>query len=97
VLFPGLLFPGIAVVAAFVVGLFVDERSKLAVIPLPPWGQLLVAAVLLGAIGGLVAYLSEDVRSVPLLIGAAVLLALVVPAGHLGNVVRDKVSPTWRQ
>jgi hypothetical protein len=95
--FSGLLFPGLAVVLAFLAGLFVDERSKLAVIPLPPRVQLSAAAVSLGVIGGLVAYVAEDVRSVPLLIGTAVLWALVIPAVHLGNLLRDKVSPTWRQ
>lgn len=92
-----MLFPGLAVVIAFVVGLFVDERPKLAVIPGTPGRQLLGAAVGLGLIGALVAYLPGDVRSVPLLVGTAVFWALIVPAVHLGNLVRDRVSPSWRQ
>ena len=92
-----MLFPALAVVAAFVLGLFFDDRSKLAVIPLPPWGQVGAAAVSLGVIGVVSAYVSEGVRSLPLLIGVAVLWALIIPAVHLGNLIRDRFSPTWRK
>ena len=47
-----MLVPAIAVLLAFVAGLFIDERTKQALIPLPPRVQILGAAVILGVTGG---------------------------------------------
>jgi hypothetical protein len=78
---------------AFVLGLVVDQRHKLAIMPLPPRTQIVFTALFMGLVGGFVPYLDDDVRSVPVLIGTAVLWGLIAPAVHLGNHVRDKVSP----
>src|SRR5664279_1572216 len=88
-----MVLPAVLIVVAFVLGLFVDQRYKLALIPLPPRTQIVLAALIMGVVGGFVAYFSDDVRSVPVLIGTAVLWGLIAPAVLLGNLVRDRVSP----
>ena len=87
------VLPAVAVVLAFVLGLFVDQRHKLARVALPPGVQIAGASVITGVIGGWAAYLSDAGQSVPVLIGTAVLLGLVAPAIHLGNLLRDRVAP----
>jgi len=88
-----MLLPAVVVVLAFVLGLFVDQRYKLARIAVPPGVQIAGASLIMGVIGGSTAYFSDDVRSVPVLIGTAVRWGLVAPAIYLGNLVRDRVSP----
>jgi hypothetical protein len=88
-----MVLPALVIVMAFVLGLFVDHRHKLAVMPLPPWTQIVIMAMFVGLEGGFLAYFDDGVRSVPELIETAVLWALIVPVIHLGNLVRDKVSP----
>ena len=87
------VLPAVAVVLAFVLGLFVDQRHKLARVALPPGVQIAGASVITGVMAGSAMYFSEDGQSVPVLIGTAVLLGLVAPAIHLGNLLRDRVAP----
>ena len=88
-----MVLPAVLIAVAFVLGLFVDQRHKLAIMPLLPRTQIVFAALFMGFVGGFVAYFDDDVRSVPVLIGTAVLWGLIAPAVHLGNLVRDKLSP----
>lgn len=90
------LLQAVAVVLAFVLGLFVDNRDRLARVAWPPGAQIAVASVTTAVMAGSAAYFFDAVRNVPVLIGTAVLLGLIAPAIHLGNLVRDRVSPFKR-
>jgi hypothetical protein len=79
----------VVVVLAFVAGLFVDQRPRLAILPAPYWVQIVVSAVILGVIGVLVGYFDEGQRGFGMLLGIAILSALLPPAVLLGNQVHD--------
>ena len=91
-----MLLLAVAVVLAFALGLFVDNRGRLARVAWPPGVQIAVSSVITAVIAGSAAYFFDDMRNVPVLIGTAALLGLIAPAIHFGNLVRERVSPFKR-
>jgi phage shock protein PspC (stress-responsive transcriptional regulator) len=88
-----MVLPAVLILVALVLGLFVNQRYRLVLVPLAPRTQIVLVALIMGVIGGSAAYFSDDVRGVPLLIGTTVLWCLIAPALHLGNWIRDRIAP----